>query len=86
MHQQLWGYKVEEKLYLGVREQKRLNTTALEVNSHYKQHVLHALELTVHRQLLIFLFSLFFSFLSSSLFYLILLSISFSFFDTCVFS
>jgi hypothetical protein len=30
MHQQLWGYKVEEKLYVGVREQKRLNTTALE--------------------------------------------------------
>jgi hypothetical protein len=29
MHQQLWGYKVEEKLYLGVREQKRLNTTGL---------------------------------------------------------
>jgi hypothetical protein len=29
MHQQLWGYKVEEKLYLGVREQKRLNATAL---------------------------------------------------------
>jgi hypothetical protein len=29
MHQQLWGYKVEEKLYLGVCEQKRLNTTAL---------------------------------------------------------
>jgi hypothetical protein len=26
MHQQIWGYKVEEKLYLGVREQKRLNT------------------------------------------------------------
>jgi hypothetical protein len=26
MYQQLWGYKVEEKLYLGVREQKRLNT------------------------------------------------------------
>jgi hypothetical protein len=24
------GYKVEEKLYLGVREQKRLNTTALD--------------------------------------------------------
>jgi hypothetical protein len=22
MHQQLWGYKVEEKLYLGVSEQK----------------------------------------------------------------
>jgi hypothetical protein len=29
MNQQLWGYKVEEKLYLGVREQKRLNTTSL---------------------------------------------------------
>jgi hypothetical protein len=29
MYQQLWGYKVEEKLYLGVREQKTLNTTAL---------------------------------------------------------
>jgi hypothetical protein len=29
MHQQLWGYRVEEKLYLGVREQKRLNTTGL---------------------------------------------------------
>jgi hypothetical protein len=27
MYQQLWGYKDEEKLYLGVREQKRLNTT-----------------------------------------------------------
>jgi hypothetical protein len=30
MYQQRWGYKGEEKLYLGVREQKRLNTTALE--------------------------------------------------------
>jgi hypothetical protein len=29
MYQQLWGYKVDEKLYLGVREQKRLNTTAI---------------------------------------------------------
>jgi hypothetical protein len=29
MYQQLWEYKVEEKLYLGVREQKRLNTTAI---------------------------------------------------------
>jgi hypothetical protein len=27
MHQQIWGNKGEEKLYLGVREQKRLNTT-----------------------------------------------------------
>jgi hypothetical protein len=33
MHQQLWGYKVEEKLYVGVREQKRLNTTALDQGS-----------------------------------------------------
>jgi hypothetical protein len=33
MHQQLRGYKVEEKLYVGVREQKRLNTTALEFSS-----------------------------------------------------
>jgi hypothetical protein len=24
MHQQLWGYKAEEKLYLGVREQKKV--------------------------------------------------------------
>jgi hypothetical protein len=24
MHQQLWGYKVEEKLYLGVHEQKKV--------------------------------------------------------------
>jgi hypothetical protein len=23
MHQQLWGYKVEEKLYVGVCEQKK---------------------------------------------------------------
>jgi hypothetical protein len=30
MYQQLWGYKVEEKLYLGVREQKRLSTTAID--------------------------------------------------------
>jgi hypothetical protein len=30
MYQQLWGYKVEEKLYVGVREQKMLNTTGLE--------------------------------------------------------
>jgi hypothetical protein len=30
MYQQLWGYKVEEKLYLRVREQKRLNTTGLD--------------------------------------------------------
>jgi hypothetical protein len=36
MYQQLWGYKVEEKLYLGVREQKRLNTTALKHCSRFR--------------------------------------------------
>jgi hypothetical protein len=34
MYQQLWGYKVEEKLYLGVREQKRLITTGLDDAEH----------------------------------------------------
>jgi hypothetical protein len=34
MYQQLWGYKVEEKLYLGVCEQKSLNTTALYCHGH----------------------------------------------------
>jgi hypothetical protein len=29
MYQQHWGYRDEDKLYLGVREQKRLNTTGL---------------------------------------------------------
>ena len=33
MHQQLWGYKVEGKIYLGVGEQRRLNITAVEVCS-----------------------------------------------------
>jgi hypothetical protein len=33
IHQQLWGYTVEEKLHLGVREQKRLNTSGLEQNA-----------------------------------------------------
>jgi hypothetical protein len=33
MYQQLWGYKVEEKLYLVVREQNQLNTTGLEDHS-----------------------------------------------------
>jgi hypothetical protein len=38
MHQQLWGYKIEEKLYVGVREQERLNTTVLEdFNLHLPQ-------------------------------------------------
>ena len=30
MQQQLWGYKVEEKLYLGVSEQRSLNTTGID--------------------------------------------------------
>jgi hypothetical protein len=38
MYQQLWGYKVEEKLYLGVREQKRLNTTGLEQSVCHQFH------------------------------------------------
>jgi hypothetical protein len=29
MHQQLWEHKVEEKLYVGVHEQRRLNTTGV---------------------------------------------------------
>ena len=33
MDQQLWGYKVEEKIYLGVRERKKLNIIALEDSS-----------------------------------------------------
>ena len=30
MHQQLWGYKVEDKIYLGACERKRLNITAVD--------------------------------------------------------
>ena len=29
MYQQLWGYIVEERIYLGVRERRRLNITAV---------------------------------------------------------
>jgi hypothetical protein len=29
MHQQVWGYKVEEKIYLGVREEKCFVASAL---------------------------------------------------------
>jgi hypothetical protein len=42
-----WGYKVEEKLYLGVREQKRLNTNSLDSSllSHFTNsgtaHIVH---------------------------------------------
>jgi hypothetical protein len=31
MHQQLWGYKVEEKLYVGVREQKKFEYRCIKV-------------------------------------------------------
>ena len=31
MHQQLWGYKVEEQVYLGVRERRKWNITGLEI-------------------------------------------------------
>jgi hypothetical protein len=44
MHKQLWGYKVEEKLYVGVRKQKRLNTTVLEEQ---KPHVIVVLDFVV---------------------------------------
>jgi hypothetical protein len=37
MYQQLWGYEVEEKLYLGVREQKRLNNTDLDQSVKVKE-------------------------------------------------
>jgi hypothetical protein len=30
MYQQLWGYRVEDKLYLGVHELKGLNTTGID--------------------------------------------------------
>jgi hypothetical protein len=30
IRQQIWEYKVEEKLYLGISEQKRLNTTDID--------------------------------------------------------
>jgi hypothetical protein len=39
MHQQIWGYKVEEKLDVGVREQKRMNTTGLN-NYQLPEHAL----------------------------------------------
>jgi hypothetical protein len=29
IHQQLWWYKIEEKLHVGVREEKKLNTSSL---------------------------------------------------------
>jgi hypothetical protein len=48
MHQQLWGYKVEEKLYLGVYEQKRLNTTAVDLvlnTTEGSRHVIIDIEL-----------------------------------------
>jgi hypothetical protein len=45
MYQQLWGYKVEEKLYLGVREQKKLNTTELNYKKNFLRSCRYHLEL-----------------------------------------
>jgi hypothetical protein len=45
-YQQFWGYKVEEKLHLDVREQERLNTAVI----HHRQHLsepIHCLYRTV---------------------------------------
>jgi hypothetical protein len=52
MHQQLWGYKVEEKLYVGVREQKRLNTAGLEDCSMNLAILLHACLARIQLQLI----------------------------------
>jgi hypothetical protein len=43
MQQQLWGYKVEEKIYLGVRERKRLNITALDEPEIFQIHIIPSL-------------------------------------------
>jgi hypothetical protein len=43
-YQQLWGYKVEAKLYLGVGEQKRLNTTGIEETGEFQSYKLLNLE------------------------------------------
>ena len=40
MYQQLWGHKVEEKIYLGVRERKRFNITGLTHSRHYTNCIL----------------------------------------------
>ena len=50
MHQQLWGYKVEGKLYVGVREQKTLNTAVLDYtkDSINKRSVHSVPSVTVH--------------------------------------
>jgi hypothetical protein len=34
MHQQLWGYKVEGKLYLVLRKQNKLYTNSLDIIIH----------------------------------------------------
>jgi hypothetical protein len=52
MHQQLWGYKVEEKLYVGVREQKRLNTAGLHHNGVRPQQFPSRAQLIQHLHLL----------------------------------
>jgi hypothetical protein len=39
MYQQLWGYKIEEKLHLGIREQETVSTTDLENLAVLTSHV-----------------------------------------------
>jgi hypothetical protein len=40
MYQQLWRYSVEEKLYLGVREQKRLRSSQLQTQRNKNKETL----------------------------------------------
>jgi hypothetical protein len=51
MHQQLWGLKVEDKLYLGVREQKSLNASVVErsTGKAFRPAVLAAPSITLFR-------------------------------------
>jgi hypothetical protein len=56
VYQQLWGYKVEEKLYVGVREQKRLNTAVLD-NIKVVTEMLHGFPLSAFSGLNVFISS-----------------------------
>ena len=42
MHQQCWGYKTEEKIYLGVSERRRLNVTGL-ADTHRRYRAVYCL-------------------------------------------
>ena len=48
MHQQLWGYKVEEKLYGGVREHKMLNTAGVSSHQPTVRDTLHLAKVQVN--------------------------------------